>query len=800
MAAPSGRQSGRPACKHGMHKRSMAGKKRGNRRIEPSFTGLGEYPGDELRLCASDRVTRNTPDRPKKRGKSVRRTRSDAHDRKPPTQARKRKQTRKDGPRQRRTWPFRLFRAGVYWGSVLALWAIIAVAGLIGYHALRMPSATTWAVPQRPPSITLISHDGTVFANRGKSGGEALVLKDMSPYIPQAVIAIEDRRFQDHFGVDPIGLARALLANFRAGSTVQGGSTLTQQLAKNLFLSTERTIERKIEELLLALWLEHRFTKDQILEMYLNRVYFGAGAYGVEAASRRYFDKPASQLTLAEAATLAGLLKAPSRLSPIRNPQAAKARADVVLKAMHEVGFIDHDDVEIASHVSPARAKSHWSGSHNYAADVVLEQMRLILGDVNQDLVVETTLDLDLQEQAESALTKALEASGDDLAVSQGAVVALDGNGAIRALIGGRDYAESQFDRAMRARRQPGSAFKPFVYAAALELGHTPQSIRIDAPVRIGNWTPQNHDQTYRGAVTLSQALALSLNTVSAQLVMEVGPAQVVETARRMGIEGDLQANASIALGTSETSLLELTAAYAPFMNGGKRATWHIIRKITTSDGTVVYEDRLSNPPQVLQPGVVAGMNAMLSAVISQGTGRRARLEDRMAAGKTGTTQGFRDALFVGYTADLIAGVWVGNDDATPMRKVTGGGLPAMIWHDFMRQAHHGLEARTLPGLSASSAMTGLQGAQPPPIPPAELSTATTGLDAAFPQTTAIPQPAQRRLDIEEAARGASASGALAAPPRQVPATSIPQARQTAVPALPANNRQGPVPPANVGG
>ncbi|CAH0338984.1 transglycosylase domain-containing protein [Rhizobium sp. CECT 9324] len=586
----------------------------------------------------------------------------------------------------------------IYWCFVLSIWGGIAVGGLIFYYGMQMPSASSWSIPERPPNMKIVSVEGTVIANRGATGGEALPLEEMSPYIPQAVMAIEDRRFYSHFGVDPLGLARAVVNNLTGSGSLQGGSTLTQQLAKNLFLSPERTIERKVQEVLLSFWLEQKFTKDQILAMYLNRVYFGSNAYGVEAAARRYFNKSARDVNLGEAALLAGLLKAPSRLSPARDPEAAEARAQVVLGAMREEGYVTEDEIKTAMSQSPTQAKRYWSGAGQYVADMVKDEVTGLIGTVTEDLVVETTIDLTLEKKAEAALTESLAAEGGKLNASQAALVSIDGTGAIRALVGGRDYAESQFNRAVKAKRQPGSAFKPFVYAAAMEIGLRPDSIRNDAPIRIGAWTPENYDQKFRGPVTLTQAMEDSLNTIAAQLVMEVGPDQVIKLAHRMGIDSDLQNNASIALGTSEVSLLELTAAYAPFMNGGYKATPHVIRRILKTDGTVIYENNYLEPPRVLSDGVVSSMNKMMMGVINNGTGRKARLKGWEAAGKSGTTQSFRDALFIGYTSNLTTGVWFGNDDGQSMKKVTGGGLPAVAWHDFMTAAHQGLSPAPLPG------------------------------------------------------------------------------------------------------
>ncbi|OBZ97104.1 penicillin-binding protein [Pararhizobium polonicum] len=654
----------------------MAGHRSSRQKIEPSFEGGGERDDGDLRADAGERFGGGT----KKSGGA----------RPAAKKIRSGKGSGRGGSRGGGGLTG-LIRSLVYWCVVLGIWGAIGIGGLVLYYGARMPSATSWAIPDRPPNVKIMAVSGDIIANRGATGGEALSLENMSPYIPQAVIAIEDRRFYSHFGVDPLGLARAMLTNITTGRMVQGGSTLTQQLAKNLFLSPERTLERKVQEVLLAIWLEQKYTKDQILAMYLNRVFFGSNAYGVEAASRRYFNKSARDVNLGEAALLAGLLKAPSRLSPARDPKAAEERAQVVLGTMREEGFITDSEIKTAMSQPPTKAKSFWSGAQYYAADMVMDQLPGMVGEINQDLIVDTTLDLDLEKKAEHTLAASLAESGEKLDVSQAALVSIDGTGAIRALVGGRDYADSQFDRAVKAKRQPGSAFKPFVYAAAMEIGRTPMSIRNDAPVRIGNWTPENYEKKYRGEVSLATALANSLNTIAAQLVMEVGPQNVIKLAHRLGIESEMQANASIALGTSEVSLVELTSAYAPFMNGGFKATPHIIRRISTADGTVLYENTYDNPPRVLDPAVVSEMNQMMVGVVEHGTGKAARLKGWQAAGKSGTTQSFRDALFVGFTSNLTTGVWFGNDDGKSMKKVTGGGLPAKAWHDYMTAAHEGL-------------------------------------------------------------------------------------------------------------
>ena len=677
--------------------------KRDDRRIEPTFEGSAKRKAaHSLSVSEDDRVV---PSRKTTASRS------------------KAKQSRKGGRAGRRTGMFSRFGRLFYWTFVLAIWGGIAAAGIVVYYGAKMPAATTWSIPDRSPNIKIVSVDGRLLANRGMTGGEAVGLHQMSPYIPEAVMAIEDRRFYSHFGIDPIGLARAMLANVVGGRFRQGGSTLTQQLAKNLFLKPDRTLERKVQEVLLALWLEQKHTKDQILEMYLNRVYFGSGAYGVEAASRRYFGKCARDVTLSEAALLAGLLKAPSRLSPARDPKAAEARAQLVLAAMRDEKMIGDKELTTAMSAPATRAAAYWTGSENYVADRIMEELPGLIGDVRADIIVDTTVDLTLQELAEKSIRRLVDENGKKLNVSQGALVSIDNSGAVRAMVGGYDYANSQFDRASEARRQPGSAFKPFVYMAALEQGRTPDSVRNDAPIKIGNWTPDNYNGKYFGKVTLATALAKSLNSVAAQLAMEVGPDAVVEAAHRMGIESELQANTSIALGTSEVTPLELTAAYVPFANGGYRPDIHFVKRVTTTDGKVLYENTGGGNPRVVRSEVVGMMNSMMTGTVETGTAKRAAFA-WPAAGKTGTSQKSRDAWFIGYTANLTTGVWFGNDDGTPMKKVTGGALPAQAWHEFMVAAHEGVPVAPLPGMWQSQG--GSVSAVKPPVPLAEVPTAAS--------------------------------------------------------------------------
>ncbi len=584
----------------------------------------------------------------------------------------------------------RLLRHLLRWSLVLFIWSVLASGGVIAYHAWNLPDIGQAEGIQRAPSIILLASDGSEIASYGGIYGQAVDLASLPPHLPQAVIAVEDRRFYSHLGVDPRGLARALWQNLKAGHVVQGGSTITQQLAKNLFLNPDRTISRKVQEALLALWLEQRFSKDQILTIYLNRVYLGAGAYGVDAAARRYFGKPASRVSLAEAALLAGLLKAPSRLNPLSSVDRAEARTALVLGAMAEAGFISTAERQ-AAEAAGSTVRPRRSGGAPYFADWIMAQLRGAMGEVNRDLRVFTTLDPKIQAAARSEMTRTLAEAGQQRAVGQGAAILLDRSGAVLGMVGGRDYGESQFNRATQALRQPGSAFKPFVYLMALEEGIAGPDSRVeDAPVEIAGWRPNNFGGRYYGKVTLRESLARSLNSVAVRLLQQGGPTAVIERARRLGITTDLKAEGPLALGASEVTLIELTGAYAAFASGGVGVWPYGIREIRSADGDIFFR-RLegSGPGRVITPKVAAQMDDLLSAVVATGSGRRAD-PGRPAAGKTGTSQSFRDALFVGYAGDLIAGVWFGNDDASPMAGVTGGSLPAETWRRVMVRALRG--------------------------------------------------------------------------------------------------------------
>src|SRR6476659_5915119 len=487
------------------------------------------------------------------------------------------RKTRKPAARKSADRPLRraVFRALV----IACAWVVLVLGGAFLYFVASLPDPILLTLDDRPPNLTILASDGTVLAERGLRRGYVR-LDRLPPYLPQAVVATEARRFYNHLGVDPVGLVRAGMRNLIAGSVVQGGSTITQQLAKNLFLSPDRTMARKLEEAMYAIWLERRFTKDEILELYLNRVYFGGGTYGVEAAARRYFGRSARSVTLTQAALLAGLLKAPSRYAPTRSVELATTRVDVVLDNMVEAGFLTSAEAETAA-AEPLRLRTFSDETgYPYAVDWVAETLPEVVGNAEGDLVVESTIDAGLQRAAQLTLRQTLDAEGKDLDVSEGAVVVLDTSGGIKALIGGRSYRSSPFDRAVKALSQPGSAFKPFVYLTALESGYTPDSIANDEPVAVDGWAPKNHTGTYRGAVPIRDNFAQSLNTVAVKLADEVGRGNVVSTARRLGIRSELHDRPSLALGTAEVTPLELVAAYVPFANGGEGITPHIIPRV----------------------------------------------------------------------------------------------------------------------------------------------------------------------------------------------------------------------------
>ena len=560
--------------------------------------------------------------------------------------------------------PGKLLRIGV----ILTIWGLVALGGIVIWAAYDLPRPESAMDAERRPALVLQDRNGQTFATYGDLVGEPLRLSDLPPELPAAVVAVEDHRFFHHSGIDVVGLARAAWVNLTSGRVVQGGSTITQQVAKTLFLTNERTLRRKIRELLLTIWLERTFTKQEILEIYLNRVYLGSGTWGVDAASRMYFGISARKVSLWQAAVLAGLPRAPSRFNPRANPSAATARAKEVLAAMAETGAISADraraeDAKI-NFPKVARQPGAWF------ADWASDQVQSVLPP-DRDATVRTTMDQRLQIAAEAALAAMLDGPGAAAGVGQGSIVVLDAtSGAVRVMVGGRDYRDSNFNRAVNAHRQPGSAFKPFVWLTALENGLTPSDTVLDAPVRIGNWQPENFEHEYRGEITLDEALAHSVNTASVRLMARFGgPKPVAATAARLGITSKLPNDASLALGTGEVGLLELTAAYAPFFNGGFRVV------------PFAVEPREA-PEPVIRPEHAAMMGAMMASVVNRGTGRAAAIPGWVIAGKTGTTSDYRDAWFVGSENGMMIGVWMGNDDNTPMKNVVGGGLPARLFHD----------------------------------------------------------------------------------------------------------------------
>lgn len=689
------------------------GKKKGGRK-EPLF-GLPAALAD-LRLTAADRIP-GGDDKPKKSAKSPAKRKSEESGEEPP---RERKAQAGRSGAKRRSKSRGGFGIGrlVYWGAVLGLWGAIAVIGLVVWVGAHLPPIQSLEIPTRPPTIQIVGIDGSMLAQRGEMAGANVSLKDLPPYLPKAFIAIEDRRFYSHFGIDPVGILRALVTNVLHRGVSQGGSTLTQQLAKNLFLTQERTMQRKLQEAELAIWLERKHSKNEILELYLNRVYFGSGAYGVEAAAQRYFGKSAKNVTVAEAAMLAGLVKSPSRLAPNRNPEGAEARAKIVLAAMADAQFITDAQAQASIGHPSYNVKPVGAGTVNYVADWIGEVLDDLVGQIDQSITVETTIDPKLQSVAEAAIIDELAAKSVKFNVSQGALVAMTPDGAVRAMVGGRNYSDSQYNRAVTAKRQPGSSFKPFVYLTALEQGLTPDTVRQDAPIEVKGWRPENYTHEYFGAVTLTQALAMSLNTVAIRLGLEVGPKNVVRTAHRLGISSKLEPNASIALGTSEVSVVELVGAYAPFANGGFAVAPHVVRRIKTLDGKLLYMRQADERNQVIDPRYVGMMNTMMRETLISGTAKKAEIPGWPAAGKTGTSQDYRDAWFIGYTASLVTGVWLGNDDNSPTKKATGGGLPVEVWSRFMRTAHEGVPVASLPSSQATWGLSNLAQAASQVSPP----------------------------------------------------------------------------------
>jgi penicillin-binding protein 1A len=593
----------------------------------------------------------------------------------------------------------------VYWSLVLGVWALIFAAAFLAVFATGLPDTSKLYDVQRQPSVTYLDRSGAVIAVRGSQYAPPADLDHLPPYVPAAFVAIEDKQFYHHLGFNPWGMLRSEIFNLtHPGAPLRGGSTITQQLARNLFLTPAQTYRRKAQEFVLAEWLELHFTKKQILALYLNRVNFGGGAYGIEAAAQRYFDEPAARLTLGQAALLAATMKGPSRYNPAANGERAARRATVVLNEMEKSGVITAAQRDEAF-AHPVRVSATLANQRaQYFVDWLDSQVRSQVGEPTEDLVVETTLDLPIQAGAEQAVRGGVERHASQ-GVGQGALVAVDGEGRIRAYVGGAVYADSQFDRAIGANRQAGSAFKPFVYLTAMEAGRKPSDPVVDEPLRIGNWEPKNYTGRYLGPITLETALAQSINTVAARLANEVGTERVAQTAHRLGITSKIQTDPSMALGAVEVTPMEMATAYDAFANGGQRVHPYGIEAIRTAAGKALYEHGAGEPrtPVIGQPAL-SYMIEMMRQVMISGTGARARIGGYDLAGKTGTTSDYKDAWFVGYTGGFTAAVWVGRDDATPMRRVTGGGAPAEIWRSFMAAALPRLAAQYIPGANAPPA------------------------------------------------------------------------------------------------
>lgn len=555
---------------------------------------------------------------------------------------------------------------------------VITFAGWLLYCVLTLPDIDQAVARTRQPSTTITAENGNEVKTFGSVYSEVIRLNELPSYVPDAIISTEDRRFYAHFGFDIVAFTRAMLTNIFMGRYAQGGSTITQQVAKNLFLTSQKNIKRKTQELLLAFWLEHKFSKEQILTLYLNRVYLGAGTYGIEAASQKYFQKSSRDMNLLEAAIIAGMLKAPSRYNPIASAERAKARAKVVLQNMVNNDALTERQMKYALTLPVGEDKSYKVQGADYFADWVYREVNDYIGERDNDIYVYTTLDQKIQENAEKILREAVLAAK-NRNVSEGAVVVLNKSGEVKAMVGGIDYRKSQFNRAVTALRQPGSAFKPFVYLTALQNGWKREDRIDDVPLSIGKWKPENYDKKYYGSVTLDEALMKSLNLATVNLSESLSRKDIIRTAKKMGISTPVENTPSLALGAFEVKVIDMATAYSAIANGGY-ATWpHAIKEIYTRDGYQLYQREADTENRILDAGAVKDLTKMLEKVISQGTGRRAKIPG-FAAGKTGTTQDYRDAWFVGFTDEYVIAVWVGNDDNSPMKGVTGGTLPAEIW------------------------------------------------------------------------------------------------------------------------
>ena len=618
------------------------------------------------------------------------------------------------GFRAREAWEnitifFRRFRVSGWRRGLVELGSegfTLGTLGAIVMIALAMPAfeetSKDWRT-QGEYAVTFLDRYGTEIGQRGIIQRDSVPIDELPDHVIKAVLATEDRRFFEHIGIDFIGLARAMTENVRANSVVQGGSTITQQLAKNLFLSNERSMERKIKEAYLALWLEWNLSKKEILQLYLDRAYMGGGTFGITAAADFYFDKGIKDVNLAEAAMLAGLFKAPGNYAPHINLPAARGRANVVLSAMVDADMMTEGQV-LSARMNPATAVDRGGReSPDYYLDWAFEEVKRIAPrDGPRSLVARTTIDLDLQKAAEEAVEFNLRQHGQAYRVSEGAMVVLENNGAVRALVGGRDYARSQFNRATRALRQTGSSFKPYVYTAAMEAGFTPESVVPDTPINWGGWSPRNYGRGYAGRVSLATALIKSYNTVPVRLTREnLGVDRVVEMTHLMGVESELNGHKTMVLGTSGMTVMDQATGYLTLATGGFVGSRHAITQLVTHSGDVVYDHvrDAAAPRRVVSEQAMTSMNRIMVQIPEIGTARRAALEGIRSAGKTGTAQAYRDAWYVGYTGNYTAAVWLGNDDYSPTRNMTGGSVPAMVWQRLMTYAHQNVDLKPIPGI-----------------------------------------------------------------------------------------------------
>ena len=658
--------------------------------------------------------------------------------------------------------------------------AVLMVA--LAIPAFRETSDEDW-LKKSELAVVFLDRYGNEVGTRGVKQNDSIPLEEFPDHLIKAVLATEDRRFYEHFGIDVPGTFRALLTNARAGGVVQGGSSISQQLAKNLFLSNERTIERKVKEAFLAVWLETRLTKNEILKLYLDRAYMGGGTFGVDAAAQYYFGKSARDVSMPEAAMLAGLFKAPGRFAPHINLPAARGRANVVLDNLVEAGFMTEGQV-FGARRNPAKTIDRRDESApNYYLDWAFDEMRKLADTLPKSItersfVVRTALDTGLQQTAENAVDESIRQYGRDYRASQAALVVADLEGAVRAIVGGVDYSESQFNRATDALRQPGSSFNPYVYAAALMNGFNVNSKVVDGPVCVGNWCPKNYSGGYSGTMSLTAALTRSINTIAVKLSIAIGKGnarvgrnKIVALARAMGLRTPLPDTPSLPIGADEVTVLDHTVAYATFPSAGKAVRAHAVLEVRTGSGETIWRfDRDGKKPvQVMPPKVAADMAFMMNKVVEEGTARRAILNGIKAAGKTGTTNAYRDAWFVGYTGNFVCGVWFGNDDYRPLNRMTGGSVPAMTWHTVMEYAHQGVELRNIPGLPPNPATTGPRMAETKDDVPRPAMLSSRGvqilsrIERLFDEAARVPAPAAARAQQQSEAQGLAPSGATAA-------------------------------------